>query len=178
MRGLDRFLFKIALCGSGGVGKTSLYLQFLTHHYHLNPQMTMGFTIAAHYIDLPRGRVHLQIWDYGGQSSYRTLVAKCLDGVSGIMLLFDLTRFSSFTELEEWRQIVTTHVREPVPILLVGCKDDLCDQTLMGQAIAEDVIEEYLGQHEFLGYLRTSAKTGKNVALCFQTMAEHLLGPT
>jgi small GTP-binding protein len=178
MQELNRFLFKIALCGAGGVGKTSLYLRFLTHNFQLNPQMTMGVTIAAHYVDLPQGRVNLQIWDFGGQLAYRSLVIRSLQGVSGVILMFDLTRYSTFAELDEWRVTIGSALREPTPILLVGCKDDLCEQNPATQEITDEAIQQYIQKHKYADYIKTSAKTGKNVELCFQVMAGYLIdGP-
>ncbi len=139
--------------------------------------MTMGVTIAAHYVNLPQGHVHLQIWDFGGQLAYRTLVARSLEGVSGIMLLFDLTRYSTFAELDEWR-VTIGNVRGIIPILLVGCKDDLCEEDSTAKAISDEEVQKYVQKHKFTSYIRTSAKTGKNIDLSFQLMAGYLIaGP-
>ncbi len=160
------------------MGKTSLYVRFLTHSFNLNPQMTMGVTIAAHYVDLPEGRVNLQIWDFGGQLAYRTLVVRSLEGVSGVMLMFDLTRYSTFVELEEWRVTIGKYVKGTIPILLVGCKDDLCEEDPEAKAISDEEVQQYMQKHKFTDYIKTSAKTGKNIDLSFQLMGGYLIaGP-
>ncbi len=135
----------------------------------------MGVTIAAHYVDLPQGHVNLQIWDFGGQLAYRSLVARSLHGVSGVMLMFDLTRFSTFAELDEWRVTIDAILKEPNHILLVGCKDDLCEQNPSVQDVPDVTVQQYMLQHKYADYIKTSAKTGKNVDLCFQVMAGFLI---
>ncbi len=137
--------------------------------------MTMGVTIAAHYVDLPQGHVNLQIWDFGGQLAYRSLVARSLQGVTGVMLIFDLTRYSTFAELDEWRVTIDSILKEPTPIILVGCKDDLCEQNPEHQDITDGAVQQYVHKHKFADYIKTSAKTGKNVDLCFQVMAGFLI---
>ncbi len=91
------------------------------------------------------------------------------------MLMFDLTRYSTFVELEEWRVTIGKYVKGTTPILLVGCKDDLCEQNSKAQEIQDEVAKQYLEKHNFLEYIKTSAKTGKNIEKCFQVMAGRLI---
>ena len=171
---ISRYLFKIVLCGPGGVGKTSLFNRFISNVFQQYQFMTIGINYAAHYLNLPQGRVDLQIWDYGGQLNYRPFIVQFLDGTSGALLMFDLTSYSSFLQIEDWWMTLEEGLKKKVPILLVGCKDDLCEQNPADQALSNENIQRYVEKHKFIGYIRTSAKSGKNVVACFQRLTEAL----
>ncbi len=137
--------------------------------------MTIGINYATHFMDLPEGRVDLQIWDYGGQLKYRPLLLKFLEGTSGVLLMFDLTRFSSFYELDEWHKLLESNLHEKTPILLVGCKLDLCEQDPSEEVVPEKEIYASMQKRKGLDFIKTSAKTGKNVQLCFEKLVNALL---
>ncbi len=126
-------------------------------------------------MDLPQGRVDLQIWDYGGQLVQRPLISKFLEGTTGALLMFDLTRSSSFQELEEWHSILNSKLNIHIPILLVGCKDDICEQNPAMLTVPDNQTQEYVQKTKCVGYMKTSAKTGKNVKFCFEVLVNALL---
>ncbi len=43
--------------------------------------------------------------------------------------MLDLTRLSTFQDLEEYHMALNNYLKKSVPILIVGCKDDTCEQT-------------------------------------------------
>jgi small GTP-binding protein len=137
--------------------------------------MTIGMNYATHYMNTPEDRVELQLWDYGGQLKYRPLLTKFLEGTSGALLMFDLTRFASFNELDEWHNLLESKLQEKIPILLVGCKLDLCEQDPSEGVVPEKEIYAYMQRRKCLDFIKTSAKTGKNIQLCFEKIVNALL---
>ncbi len=137
--------------------------------------MTIGMNYATHYLNVPQGRVDLQIWDYGGQLLHRPIISKFLEGTSGALLMFDLTRLSTFQELEEWHIALISNLTKIIPILLVGCKDDICEQTPASQSVPDSLTKEVVKKNNYIDFIKTSAKSGKNIACCFEKVVQTLL---
>lgn len=55
------------------------------------------------------GDVHvaLQIWDIGGQTIGSKMVSNYIYGAQAVMLVYDITNFQSFQDLEDWLALVT-----------------------------------------------------------------------
>ena len=91
-------------------------------------------------------------------------------GSKGALLLFDLTRRKTIERIDHWVDIIRKF--DPtLPILLIGSKYDLIDMV----CVAKDDIETLMEKHNFIDYMHTSAKSGLNVELAFQTLTSHLL---
>ena len=57
--------FKICVFGNTGVGKTSLVDHYLTNEFHENIQATLGASIHIKFMKVTKGKITLQIWDFG-----------------------------------------------------------------------------------------------------------------
>ncbi|MCP4764090.1 MAG: GTP-binding protein [archaeon] len=169
-----KFLYKIIIAGSGGCGKTTLLNRFTTGNFTSGTKMTIGVDFAVHYLDLPEGNITLQIWDFGGESRFRTMLPSFCLGASGCLLIFDLMRPTTFFELNEWIQILRDNTAN-IPILLLGSKYDLI-------TIPEDLsievesIKKFIIEHKLSGYLNLSSKSGLNVKESFHKLTRLMMG--
>jgi len=53
-------------------------------------------------VNLDEKSVHVQIWDTAGQERYRSMASAYYRGAVGALLVYDITRASSFENLDKW----------------------------------------------------------------------------
>ncbi|XP_020848850.1 ras-related protein Rab-28 isoform X2 [Phascolarctos cinereus] len=200
----DRQL-KIVLLGDGTSGKTSLATRFAQEAFGKQYKQTVGLDFFLKRLTLPGNlNVTLQVWDIGGQTIGGKMLDKYIYGAQGVLLVYDITNYQSFENLEDWYNMVkkVNEESETQPLVaLVGNKT--------GGPSSEAVLvllrkaESFIVDHHTvllilvdLEHMRTvkpdkhlrfcqenslsshfvSAKTGDSVFLCFQRVAAEILG--
>ncbi len=172
MRDYD-FLFKLLLFGDGAVGKTSLARRYLTGLFTGDTKLTVGADFHTHRIVLGATRVMLQIWDFGGEERFRSLLPGYCDGARGAIFLFDVTNPPTLYHYDEW--IGVMKARAPgIPVLAAGTKVDLVE----ARKITREEAEKYTVERGAAGYLEVSAKTGQNVERAFELVTMAMLSKT
>lgn len=168
--------YKICIFGNGGVGKTSLLQRYLTGEFTLNLKVTIGVDIASKSLKLEDSKVILQIWDFGGEERFKIFMPTYIRGASGGIFMFDLTRPHTLQDIDEWLSIFRQeHSRNiKAPIILVGGKADLADSKL----ISEKLAKEYVKSFNLFHYFESSAKTGENVEIIFETLLNAIMERT
>ncbi|MFX1397123.1 MAG: Rab family GTPase [Promethearchaeota archaeon] len=164
---------KIIVCGDGAVGKTSLLDRYINNEFDDNSLMTRGIGFFSKIIKIKfkQEEYNTIFWDFGGQDQFRFMLPNFIGGAVGAILLFDLSRYSSTTGLEEWIKLLIE--KGTFPILLVGTKMDLSNSNNPAlDQLAKQIVEE---QKRIFGYLKTSAKTNYNVKNTFESLLDHIL---
>ncbi|XP_022742955.1 ras-related protein RABC2a-like isoform X2 [Durio zibethinus] len=142
------YSFKILLIGDSGVGKSSLLVSFISNFVHdLSP------TIA-------------------GQERFGTLTSSYYRGAHGIILVYDVTRRETFTNLSEiWAKEVELY-----------STDHECIKILVGNKVDRDIERAVtreegmaLAQEHKCSFLECSAKTRENVHQCFKDLILKIL---
>ncbi|MBD3194450.1 MAG: GTP-binding protein [Candidatus Lokiarchaeota archaeon] len=164
------YFFKILTAGEGGVGKTTLLCRYVDGQFKSDTKMTVGVQFFAKEVILSENHCILQIWDFGGQEHFRTLLKDYIAGAKGALLLFDLTRPNSLNNIEEWVKICRGK-NEELPILFIGTKLDLVEDRI----IDPDYISEIRERHGFFDYIEISSKTGENVKKAFRKLVKKIL---
>ncbi|MCF2139891.1 MAG: GTP-binding protein [Candidatus Lokiarchaeota archaeon] len=168
------YLFKLIIAGSGGSGKTTLLRRYTTGLFSGSTKMTIGVDFSVTQCKTSKDQnVTLQIWDFGGENRFRSLLPSFCLGASGCLMLFDPLRPATFHELEEWVDIVQSNTKN-IPILLLSSKHDLIDE---GHpfSVANSDIEAFVEKHKLAGYIHVSSKTGLNVAQSFTKISELMI---
>jgi small GTP-binding protein len=167
-----KYLFKIILAGSGGCGKTTLLNRYTTGQFNSDTKMTIGVDFAVHYLELSedQGTATLQIWDFGGEERFRTMLPAFCQGASGALLFFDLVRTHTFYELDEWISIIRRNTQN-IPIILLGAKYDLIEHPSDLNIDSQEVMY-FIRNNRINGYLNISSKSGLNVEECFDKLTE------
>lgn len=124
MRGGQR-VYKVVVLGDGGVGKSALTLQFVTHsflEYH-DPTIEDAYQQQT-VID---GEVaHLDILDTAGQIEFTAMRDQYMRGGEGFVICYSITDRRSFEEAAEYKkEIERVRNTRSIPIVLVGNKFDL-----------------------------------------------------
>ncbi|XP_049564795.1 ras-related protein Rab-28 isoform X3 [Orcinus orca] len=121
----DRQL-KIVVLGDGTSGKTSLATCFAQETFGKQYKQTIGLDFFLRRIMLPGNlNVTLQVWDIGGQTIGGKMLDKYIYGAQGILLVYDITNYQSFENLEDWYSVVkkVSEESETQPLVaLVGNK--------------------------------------------------------
>ncbi|MBA0776672.1 hypothetical protein Gotri_011637 [Gossypium trilobum] len=159
--------FKILLIGDSGVGKSSLLVSFISASAEdLAPTIGVDFKIKL--LTVGGKRLKLTIWDTAGQERFRTLTSSYYRGAQGIILVYDVTRRETFTNLSDvWAKEVELYsTNQDCVKMLVGNKVDRDSERAVTR-------EEGVALAKELGsmFLECSAKTRENVEQCFEELA-------
>merc|ERR1712093_755610 len=88
-----------------------------------------------------------------------------IKAAQAVVLCYDISDRESFGHVNSWLHQITKHSRKmDVPIVLVGCKSDLDDT----RRVVSQTEGETLANDHQLPFFECSAKTGHNVAECFE----------
>ena len=158
-------LIKLLLIGDSGVGKSCLLLRFSDNTFTTSFITTIGIDFKIKTIDLDGKKVKLQIWDTAGQERFRTITTAYYRGAMGILLVYDVTDESSFTNVRQWMRNIEQHASKNVDKILIGNKCDLPNRTVpvdKGEALAKDFN---------IPFMETSAKNNVNVENAFIAIA-------
>ncbi|XP_041352417.1 ras-related protein Rab-1A-like isoform X1 [Gigantopelta aegis] len=163
------YMFKLVVIGDPSVGKSSLLLRFTDNTFNEHYQITtIDWKIKT--IEVGRHKVKLVIWDTAGQERFRAFSSSVFHGAHGIILVFDITRQTTFMNVQcLWLNDLHQRIDDSVKLLLVGNKCDEGTKRQVGYATAERYAQG-LG----IPYLETSAKNASNVDQAFYTMASEL----
>ncbi|XVF83019.1 hypothetical protein PTKIN_Ptkin16aG0098700 [Pterospermum kingtungense] len=165
------YSFKILLIGDSGVGKSSLLVTFISNFVHdLSPTIGVDFKIKM--VTIGGKRLKLTIWDTAGQERFGTLTSSYYRGAHGIILVYDVTRRETFTNLSEiWaKEVEFNSTNHECIRILVGNKVDRDSE----RAVTRDE-GMALAQQYKCSFLECSAKTTENVHQCFKDLTLKIL---
>ena len=165
-------MFKIINSGDGGVGKTSFLKRFTSGFFIELSKSTIGTGFFTKSVKLDNlDHADLTIWDFGGQGRFRDILRDFMIGAHGALLLFDITRYQSFSNLKEWVTLLRSKEDNyEIPILLLGTKCDLAD---VREVFPED-IQNFVEEKNLIGYCETSAKSGINIEDSVKRLVQHI----
>lgn len=172
------FKFKICMVGEEAVGKTSLIHRFVSGAFDESYIRTLGAVVSKKTVHLGavEGRpitVDMVILDIMGKRTFLQLFKEAyFHGAKGILAVFDVTRKASLRDLTKWIDGVRDSVG-PIPVYTLGNKSDLVERRETTEEEAADTLRSYETP-----VLYTSAKTGDNVELAFQSLAKTIVETT
>lgn len=89
------------------------------------------------------------------------------NGADGMLLVFDVTRTSTFSNVKNWYNTTVKYGLSGIPRFLIGNKIDLKDE----RKISKEAHVAHLAEELNTPYFETSALTGENVDLIFKEIA-------
>lgn len=170
-----KYQMKIVTVGNAGVGKTSLIDVYLTGRMRNIYNSTMGVDFLTSTMDMgdTGDTVKIQWWDTAGEERYRSITKSYYRNSSAMILVFDLGDSKSFDELQHWIDEIAEFRVEGQPILLIGNKLDLVNNS------TKYGVKKYNNMHEIaqnladlhsLIYIETSAKLNIRVKDAFDNL--------
>ena len=165
-------IFKIIVIGDPAVGKTSLLTNFCGDKFNYEYIPTVGVNITKEPVTIKDdmgkdSTVNLMIWDIAGQPQFYMLHRPYFNGADGMILVYDITRSSSFSNINNWWSTSIKYGLSAIPRILIGNKIDLKDERKIILPMAEHLSEKINAP-----FYETSAMTGENVKTIFQKIAE------
>ena len=156
--------YKVIVIGDPEVGKTELLTKYATNLSGKNLMQSIGVQFFKKQVELKdhNATVNLNFWDLATQQ-FTVLHSFYLKGADGILLVFDLSRESTFNNVNEWFSICPVGV----PRILIGNKVNPENERKITLPMAERLSEEFNSP-----YFETSTAVGENINLIFHRIAE------
>ncbi|KAF4524590.1 hypothetical protein B566_EDAN008545 [Ephemera danica] len=164
---------KILIIGESGVGKSSLLLRFTDDTFDINQAITIGVDYKVKVVNVDGNKVKLAIWDTAGQERFRTLTPSYYRDAQGAIIVYDVTKRSTFEKLETWLQELDSFSTKPdVVKMLVGNKIDKIDEDR--REVSREEAMRLARRHSTL-FIESSAKNREGVQCAFEDLVHHII---
>ncbi|WOL17945.1 ras-related protein RABA5c-like [Canna indica] len=166
---VEEYLFKVVIIGDSAVGKSNLLSRYARNEFNLHSKATIGVEFQTQSMDIDGKEVKAQIWDTAGQDRFRAVTSAYYRGAFGALVVYDVSRRSTFDSVARWLDELNTHSDTTVAKMLVGNKCDL-------SSIREVSVEEgtRLAEAEGLFFIETSALDSTNVKTAFEIVIKEI----
>ncbi|MFW9828239.1 MAG: Rab family GTPase [Candidatus Thorarchaeota archaeon] len=175
MRKIKRDLtFKICVFGEKNVGKSSLIKAATRKEFNKLTRPPVIIDIETKELIIDSIKIVLQIWVLRFDFQFEFLFPIFLSGTLGGIFLYDITKFSSLSNIEKWITIFRTYLfndQNNIPLAMVGGKCDLFYKRTVPKEFAEELSQKY----KFVKYFECSSKTGKNVDILFEFLTKSIM---
>lgn len=157
------YLFKIIVIGNAGTGKSSLCTRLIEGRPPYHYDTTIGvefFSKIVTYRDFESNSIEgikMHLWDTAGQESFRSIIRSYYRDISGVFLVFDVTKKGSFKDLKYWLDEIKTNgpSEENKPqIIVLANKSDMPEHKI---EVAEAEIDEFCAKYK-LEYFYTNMR--------------------
>ncbi|KAJ3681213.1 hypothetical protein LUZ60_015702 [Juncus effusus] len=166
---VEEYLFKVVIIGDSAVGKSNLLSRYARNEFNLHSKATIGVEFQTQSMEIDGKEVKAQIWDTAGQERFRAVTSAYYRGAFGALVVYDISRRSTFDNVGRWLQELNTHSDTTVVKMLVGNKCDL-------ENIREVSVDEgkTLAETEGLFFMETSALDSTNVKTAFEIVIKDI----
>lgn len=206
------YIAKLVCIGDSGTGKSSLTIRLCEGRFSPHHDVTIGVEFGSRIVAVgpptsnstsakslasahPSGeakqkRMKLSLWDTAGQETYKSITRSYFRGASGALLVYDITRRSTFEHATAWLHDLRQIAEEGIVVILVGNKCDLAPSSTVTwvkvngeaegleavnkRAVTVDEAEEWCKKNGVMTYVETSARSGQNVEKAFLEVAERI----
>lgn len=161
--------YKLVILGDGGVGKSALVIQFVSHRfqeYH-DPTIEDAYEQQCRIDGEP---AHLDILDTAGQPEFTAMREQYMRKGEGFIICYSITDRRSFDEVMAYKKLINrVRCRDDIPIIIAANKCDLEDRRKVNH-------EEGMALARQLGcpFYETSAVLRKCVDDVFQGLVREI----
>ena len=113
----------------------------------------------------------MQIWDTAGQERYKSITSGFYKASSGILCVFDITKYNSFENVDNWIKEARLVAGENTPAFLIGNKSDLKNARCVNK---EDTLKK-VEIMKFDGYIETSALMNIRIEEAFKKLTSSII---
>eukprot|EP01121_Diplochlamys_sp_Union-15-3_P017981 TRINITY_DN644_c0_g1_i1.p1 TRINITY_DN644_c0_g1~~TRINITY_DN644_c0_g1_i1.p1 ORF type:complete len:205 (-),score=26.85 TRINITY_DN644_c0_g1_i1:35-619(-) len=158
--------YTIALIGSSGVGKTSLYYRFLDKKFEDGVATVTSGDFRIKEIPINGQSITIKLVDTAGEEKYHS-ISHTVYRADAFVVVFDVSKQETFDLLQNWISNIEAYSKDK-SFIIVGNKIDLTREVNTSTA------KTFADSYKCL-YLETSAKTGQNVDDVFVNLIKVLL---
>ena len=150
----------IGLLGDTLVGKTAIIEAFFNNEFNKELVSTIYIEkFQTKFFSRYGNEIKLNIWDTSGQERFRKVALRCLKVVKGLVLVFNVTDYNSFKNLDLWLQQISDNIDKKIPIILFGNKADSPKENWQ---VTNEQIKNFTKKNN-LQYFEVSAKTKQGI---------------
>ncbi|CAA0819895.1 Ras-related protein RABA5d [Striga hermonthica] len=165
----EEYLFKIVIIGDSAVGKSNLLSRYARNEFSLHSKATIGVEFQTQTLEIDGKEIKAQIWDTAGQERFRAVTSAYYRGAFGALVVYDISRSSTFHSIPRWLDELKTHSDTTVARMLVGNKCDL--ENIRDVSVDEG---KALAESEGLFFMETSALDSTNVKNAFEIVIREI----
>ncbi|KFK37154.1 hypothetical protein AALP_AA4G220200 [Arabis alpina] len=165
----EEYLFKIVIIGDSAVGKSNLLTRYARNEFNPNSKATIGVEFQTQSMVIDGKEVKAQIWDTAGQERFRAVTSAYYRGAVGALVVYDITRSSTFENVGRWLDELNTHSDTTIAKMLIGNKCDL--ESIRAVSVEEG---KSLAESEGLFFMETSALDSTNVKTAFEMVIREI----
>jgi len=110
-------------------------------------------------------KIKCQIWDTVGQEKFRAISSSYYRGAIGAFLVYDITKQTTFDDLEKWLKELREYGEPQMVIMLTGNKSDLKHLRVIKSEDAAMFAEKHS-----LYFMETSALDSNHIDEAFQKL--------
>ena len=161
------YLLKFVLLGDEYVGKTSIVSRYFDLPIPCNYESTIGVDFNSKLVYNKSKIYKIQVWDTAGQERFRSIISSYYNGSCGIILVFDLSKYKTFANLEKWINEINNKKENYAKVILVGNKSEL------NREVSEEEVKAFVDKYE-LNYIEASVKNDHNIDEIFIKLIDEL----
>lgn len=136
---MEDYFFKIVVVGDSAVGKSNILTRYVQNEFNQESKSTVGVELSTKLYKINDKYVKVHLWDTAGQERYQSITAAYYKGAKGAMIVYDITRTSTFDSVDRWYKEIKSHADKNIAMLLVGNKSDL---KMLRQVSNEDSVNK------------------------------------
>ncbi|MHA1303049.1 MAG: Rab family GTPase [Candidatus Heimdallarchaeaceae archaeon] len=159
----DYDLYKLAICGPGQTGKTSICRKLTENSFSPTYKPTVGADFFSYDYHTRRGKNVSLFYDFAGQDRFKDVRKVLYPGTDAAAIVFDVSKRESFRAVARYIKEIKSHLRD-IEITLVGNKIDVNKREITREDAQR--IAAQLG----CNYVETSAATGEGIADFFKIL--------
>lgn len=144
------YIAKVILIGETNVGKTNILTRYCNEEFKLDNPATVGIEFAFKIVTLLEKTIKLQIWDTAGQEKFRSITNSFYLNSSAALVVFDLSKHSSFEKINHWIAELKQYAGKDVDIVIVGNKSDLKEIRAINYNEAKKICDSYGNTSKFI----------------------------
>jgi len=131
----------------------------------------LGAQFSKYDEDIDGNNCKLFFWDIAGQEEFEFMRPTFYKGSKAAIIVFSHAedQKESFDHIKDWHDDIKKFCGD-LPIVLFGNKIDLVDEDKLDDSEVQKLVKD----RNFLGYYKTSAKTGSGVYKAFQAIIKEL----
>ncbi|XP_060582108.1 uncharacterized protein LOC132738591 isoform X3 [Ruditapes philippinarum] len=170
-------VLRIPVLGDYNVGKTTVVNSFRQRYrgsqrHRRHSDVVTSFVPTEIQMHRKNKHLILKIIDTGGQEKFRSLTASYYRGAHGCLVLFDVTKESTFNNLTYWLHDLKEYSTHPeISTVIVGTK---CHVTPEEREVSHERAVKF-AESVGLPYMEVSAEENKNVTEVFEKLADSIL---
>ena len=162
--------YHIVFLGDGGVGKSSITIQFAHNHFVEEYDPTIE-DIYRKQFTVDDQVCLIEILDTGGREEFTALRDEFLRKADGIVIVYSITSLSSFEQVDTYiHQLTRVAIAEsPKSVIIVGNKIDLESNRQVSPEKGKQLATNH-GYH----FIESSAKLPKNITEIFDILIRQI----